>query len=86
MTEGFKEKLGAGGAFGAVYKGVLTNRRVVAVKQPEGMKQFRMEVAMNSSTVLKPLPNRRVFKLRRELERESPKRTIWLSYRRVFKL
>ncbi|KAI6689630.1 hypothetical protein NL676_026458 [Syzygium grande] len=47
-TKGFKEKLGAGG-FGAVYRGILTNRTVVAVKQLEGIeqgeKQFRMEVA-----------------------------------------
>ncbi|KVH98640.1 G-type lectin S-receptor-like serine/threonine-protein kinase At1g34300 isoform X1 [Cynara cardunculus var. scolymus] len=52
-TKGFKEKLGAGG-FGAVYKGVLANRTVVAVKQLEGIeqgeKQFRMEVATISST------------------------------------
>ncbi|XP_007020246.2 PREDICTED: G-type lectin S-receptor-like serine/threonine-protein kinase At1g34300 [Theobroma cacao] len=52
-TKGFKEKLGAGG-FGAVYKGILTNRTVVAVKQLEGIeqgeKQFRMEVATISST------------------------------------
>lgn len=53
VTNSFKEKLGAGG-FGAVYKGVLTNRTVVAVKQLEGIeqgeKQFRMEVATISST------------------------------------
>lgn len=53
VTNGFREKLGAGG-FGAVYKGVLTNRTVVAVKQLEGIeqgeKQFRMEVATISST------------------------------------
>ncbi|XP_028082282.1 G-type lectin S-receptor-like serine/threonine-protein kinase At1g34300 [Camellia sinensis] len=30
-TEGFKEKLGAGG-FGAVYRGVLANKTIVAVK------------------------------------------------------
>ncbi|CAK7323597.1 unnamed protein product [Dovyalis caffra] len=52
-TKEFKEKLGAGG-FGAVYKGVLANRTVVAVKQLEGIeqgeKQFRMEVATISST------------------------------------
>jgi serine/threonine protein kinase len=52
-TKEFKEKLGAGG-FGAVYKGVLDNRTVVAVKQLEGIeqgeKQFRMEVATISST------------------------------------
>ncbi|CAD6207570.1 unnamed protein product [Miscanthus lutarioriparius] len=52
-TKGFKEKLGAGG-FGAVYRGVLANRSVVAVKQLEGIeqgeKQFRMEVATISST------------------------------------
>lgn len=52
-TKGFKEKLGAGG-FGAVYKGILSNRTVVAVKQLEGIeqgeKQFRMEVATISST------------------------------------
>ncbi|XP_076900439.1 G-type lectin S-receptor-like serine/threonine-protein kinase At1g34300 [Bidens hawaiensis] len=52
-TKGFKEKLGAGG-FGAVYKGVLANRTMVAVKQLEGIeqgeKQFRMEVATISST------------------------------------
>ncbi|KAM1151503.1 hypothetical protein EV2_035232 [Malus domestica] len=52
-TKGFKEKLGAGG-FGTVYKGILANRTVVAVKQLEGIeqgeKQFRMEVATISST------------------------------------
>lgn len=52
-TKGFKEKLGAGG-FGAVYKGVLANRTIAAVKQLEGIeqgeKQFRMEVATISST------------------------------------
>ncbi|XP_028805833.1 G-type lectin S-receptor-like serine/threonine-protein kinase At1g34300 [Neltuma alba] len=52
-TKGFKEKLGAGG-FGAVYRGVLANKSVVAVKQLEGIeqgeKQFRMEVATISST------------------------------------
>lgn len=52
-TKGFKEKLGEGG-FGAVYKGVLANRTVAAVKQLEGIeqgeKQFRMEVATISST------------------------------------
>lgn len=52
-TKSFKEKLGEGG-FGAVYKGVLANRTIVAVKQLEGIeqgeKQFRMEVATISST------------------------------------
>lgn len=52
-TKGFKEKLGAGG-FGAVYRAVLANRSVAAVKQLEGIeqgeKQFRMEVATISST------------------------------------
>ncbi|XP_057984396.1 G-type lectin S-receptor-like serine/threonine-protein kinase At1g34300 [Hevea brasiliensis] len=52
-TKGFKEKLGTGG-FGSVYKGVLANGMVVAVKQLEGIeqgeKQFRMEVATISST------------------------------------
>ncbi|XP_077247597.1 G-type lectin S-receptor-like serine/threonine-protein kinase At1g34300 isoform X2 [Tasmannia lanceolata] len=52
-TKGFGEKLGAGG-FGTVYRGVLANRTVVAVKQLEGIeqgeKQFRMEVATISST------------------------------------
>ncbi|KAK2965774.1 hypothetical protein RJ640_014117 [Escallonia rubra] len=52
-TKGFKEQLGAGG-FGAVYKGILANRSVAAVKQLEGIeqgeKQFRMEVATISST------------------------------------
>ncbi|XP_030488313.2 G-type lectin S-receptor-like serine/threonine-protein kinase At1g34300 [Cannabis sativa] len=52
-TKGFKEKLGAGG-FGAVYRAVLSNKTVAAVKQLEGIeqgeKQFRMEVATISST------------------------------------
>lgn len=52
-TKGFKEKLGAGG-FGAVYRGILANKTVAAVKQLEGIeqgeKQFRMEVATISST------------------------------------
>ncbi|KAK7380593.1 hypothetical protein VNO78_33108 [Psophocarpus tetragonolobus] len=52
-TKGFKEKLGAGG-FGAVYRGTLVSKTVVAVKQLEGIeqgeKQFRMEVATISST------------------------------------
>lgn len=52
-TKGFREKLGFGG-FGAVYRGTLANRTVVAVKQLEGIeqgeKQFRMEVATISST------------------------------------
>ncbi|KAK7270389.1 hypothetical protein RIF29_23486 [Crotalaria pallida] len=52
-TKGFKEKLGDGG-FGAVYRGVLVNGTVVAVKQLEGIeqgeKQFRMEVSIISST------------------------------------
>lgn len=52
-TKGFKEKLGAGG-FGAVYRGILVNKTIVAVKQLEGIeqgeKQFRMEVATISST------------------------------------
>ncbi|KAL9260926.1 G-type lectin S-receptor-like serine/threonine-protein kinase-like protein, partial [Drosera capensis] len=52
-TKGFKEKLGEGG-FGAVYRAVLTNKTVAAVKQLEGIeqgeKQFRMEVATISST------------------------------------
>ncbi|XP_074279532.1 G-type lectin S-receptor-like serine/threonine-protein kinase At1g34300 [Silene latifolia] len=52
-TTGFKEKLGEGG-FGTVYKAVLANRTLAAVKQLEGIeqgeKQFRMEVATISST------------------------------------
>ncbi|XP_061366614.1 G-type lectin S-receptor-like serine/threonine-protein kinase At1g34300 [Gastrolobium bilobum] len=52
-TKGFKEKLGDGG-FGAVYRGILANKTVVAVKQLEGIeqgeKQFRMEVSTISST------------------------------------
>ncbi|KAG6432675.1 hypothetical protein SASPL_104259 [Salvia splendens] len=53
LTKGFVEKLGEGG-FGSVYRGVLSSKVVVAVKQLEGIgqgeKQFRMEVATISST------------------------------------
>ncbi|CAK7323598.1 unnamed protein product [Dovyalis caffra] len=42
-TKGFKDKLGAGG-FGAVYRGVLANRTVVAVKQLEGIEQVSSEI------------------------------------------
>ncbi|CAK7323599.1 unnamed protein product [Dovyalis caffra] len=42
-TKGFKDKLGAGG-FGAVYRGVLANRTVVAVKQLEGIEQVSAEI------------------------------------------
>ncbi|RVW24832.1 G-type lectin S-receptor-like serine/threonine-protein kinase [Vitis vinifera] len=38
LNKGFKEKLGAGG-FGAVYRGILANRTIVAVKQLEGIEQ-----------------------------------------------
>ncbi|KAH9295277.1 hypothetical protein KI387_038865, partial [Taxus chinensis] len=52
-TKNFTEKIGSGG-FGTVYKGELSNKVVVAVKQLEGIeqgeKQFRMEVAAISST------------------------------------
>ncbi|KAG8378369.1 hypothetical protein BUALT_Bualt08G0130300 [Buddleja alternifolia] len=52
-TKGYKEKLGEGG-FGSVYRGVLPNKIVIAVKQLEGIgqgeKQFRMEVAAISTT------------------------------------
>jgi hypothetical protein len=53
LTKEFKEKLGTGG-FGAVYRGNLADRTVVAVKQLEGMeegeKQFRMAVSTISCT------------------------------------
>lgn len=52
-TNGFRDKLGDG-RFGTVYRGVLANQIVVAVKQLEGIdqgeKQFRMEVSTISST------------------------------------
>ncbi|KAG9130530.1 hypothetical protein Leryth_011794 [Lithospermum erythrorhizon] len=54
-TKGFKEKenLGAKGS-GSVYRGVLADRRVVAIKQlagiKQGEKQFKMEIATISST------------------------------------
>lgn len=52
-TKNFKDKVGSGG-FGAVYRGVLPNKTIVAVKKLErieqGEKQFRMEVATIGST------------------------------------
>eukprot|EP00249_Psilotum_nudum_P010622 c22654_g1_i1 orf=1131-3614(-) len=52
-TQNFKDKLGEGG-FGTVYKGLLPNKMVVAVKRLEGVdqgeKQFRVEVGVIGST------------------------------------
>ncbi|KAK7315415.1 hypothetical protein VNO77_33961 [Canavalia gladiata] len=53
LTSGFKDKVGVG-KFGSVYKGILGNGTVVAVKKLEGFepqeKQFRLEVATICST------------------------------------
>eukprot|EP00253_Pinus_taeda_P015133 PITA_15133 len=52
-TKDFKDRVGSGG-FGRVYKGILPNRTIVAVKKLEeiehGEKEFRMEVATIGST------------------------------------
>ncbi|KAL4183499.1 hypothetical protein AMTRI_Chr11g98540 [Amborella trichopoda] len=52
-TRNFRERIGVGG-FGVVYKGVLPNNTVVAVKRLEGIeqgeKQFKMEVGTIGNT------------------------------------
>jgi hypothetical protein len=53
LTKGFEEKLGTGG-IGAVYRGILADKTVVAVKRldgiEEGERQFRMAVSTISCT------------------------------------
>ncbi|CAI9764066.1 unnamed protein product [Fraxinus pennsylvanica] len=75
-TKGFKEKLGAGG-FGAVYRGVLANRMVAAVKQLEGIEQVwayeEFEKGNFYAIVDKRLP-------RNEIDMEQLIRAILVSF------
>ncbi|KAF7812057.1 G-type lectin S-receptor-like serine/threonine-protein kinase [Senna tora] len=55
LTNGFNKKLGSVGGFGSVYKGILADGNVVAVKKLEGIEnleegRFRLEVATISNT------------------------------------
>ncbi|KAF0922718.1 hypothetical protein E2562_001110, partial [Oryza meyeriana var. granulata] len=49
-TKGFSEKLGSG-SFGSVFKGVLPDKTVVAVKKLEGLRQGEKQFRAEMSTI-----------------------------------
>ena len=49
-TKNFSERLGRGG-FGSVFKGILTDGSLVAIKKLEGVSQGEKQICMEVSTI-----------------------------------